>query len=57
MIKLCKDCKFEEVKALSPDRPYRCCKKTGDQKNIAICLNERSENGACGPDGRLWDAK
>jgi hypothetical protein len=55
-MKLCAECKHEEMKVLSPGKTYRCCKILSD-KSIEICHNAREESGPCGPEAKFWEPK
>ena len=49
-MKLCAECKHAEQK--QKRKLVRWCKVLND-----LCLNARSENKDCGPDGKLWEKK
>lgn len=49
-MKLCQECKHCEQVG-----KYKRCKREPEES--PICLNERSEEGKCGPDAKFWEKK
>jgi hypothetical protein len=66
-MKLCIDCKWHEIGGVGwvVEYPHLCIHKgrcispvTGESSILATrCIDERTEEGSCGPDGKLWEAK
>lgn len=65
-ILLCKDCKHVR-QPFSPEEPYTYARCAAAPRGISLvdgtnegdthCSVARTAIGACGPDGKLWEAK
>lgn len=56
-IKLCEQCTHSYLKTLPTGKMYRCCLKLKEEKPFVICINERAEQGNCGPEAKFWERK